>query len=281
MRIALYARVSTEDQATEGYSLDAQIDMLRAYIESDEKLIKYDEYVDDGYTGRNIRRPAYTKMMSKIKEWDAIAVIKMDRIHRNSRNFMAMMDILKKHNKEFISTTDFLDTTTAMGMFVVDMIQRLAQLESEQIGERTYFGMEEKAKTSKGSIMGFTPPFGYGTHKGELVTKENELEVVKDIFKSYSSGMTMDEICWRLNRNGTLTRRDNPWNKFNLRNILHNPVYAGYMRWDGLFIPHNADKAITENEFNDIQMMMASKVRDPNKRQTSLIKDTRSSPTVP
>ena len=284
MKIALYARVSTDDQATEGYSLEAQLDMLRAYADnpddSNEKHTIYNEYVDDGYSGRNDKRPAYMKMMADIKQWDAIAVIKMDRIHRNSRNFMAMMDLLKKHKKEFISTTDMLDTSNAMGMFVVDMMQRLAQLESEQIGERTYFGMEEKARTSKWKIMGFTPPFGYGTHKGELVTRENEMEVVREIFNSYSSGMTMDEICYKLNRNGTLTRKENPWNKFNLRNILHNPVYAGYMRWDGIFIPHNAAKAVTENEFNNIQILMASKVRDPNKRQASLIKDTGTFTTV-
>jgi hypothetical protein len=140
--------------------------------------------------------------------------------------------------------------------------------------------MEEKAKTSKGRIMGFTAPFGYGTHKGELVTRADELEVVRQIFKSYSSGQTIDEICYSLNRNETLTRKQNPWNKFNLRNILHNPVYAGYMRWDGLFIHHNADLAVTENEYNEVQILMASKVRDPNKRQALLIKDSRCFPMV-
>ena len=284
MKFALYARVSTDDQATEGYSLNAQLDMLRAYVEDQNEngtqQTVYKEYVDDGYSGRNAKRPAYSEMMGDIKKWDAIAVIKMDRIHRNSRNFMAMMDFLGKHKKQFISTTDFLDTSSAQGMLIVDIIQRLAQFESDQIGERTYFGMEEKARTSKGKIMGFTPPFGYGTHKGELVTREDELEVVKEIFTSYSFGMTIDEICYRLNRNGTLTRRENPWNKFNLRTILHNPVYAGYMRWDGIFIPHNAARAVTENEFNNVQILMASKVRDPEKRRTSLIKDTGSSTTL-
>jgi hypothetical protein len=90
--------------------------------------------------------------------------------------------------------------------------------------------------------------------------------------------MTMDEICYDLNRSGTLTRKKNAWNKYNLRNILHNPVYAGYMRWDGLFIQHNAARAVTENEFNDVQIKMVSRVRAVNKRHASLIKDSGSFP---
>lgn len=260
MRIAAYARVSTEDQATEGYSLDAQIDMLRAYAESQDWIIS-GEYIDDGYTGRNSRRPEYSRMMSEIKEWDAIAVVKMDRIHRNSRNFMAMMDLLDKKDKKFVSLNESLDTSTASGSFMVDMMQRIAQLESDQIGERTYIGMREKAESSEGRIMGFTPPFGYGISKGELIAEDEELDTVKRIFGWYGEGMTMDEICRILNREGTLTRRSNYWNKFNLRNILKNPVYAGYMRWDGLFIHHNAEKALSEDEFNEIQKLMTSKAR--------------------
>jgi len=260
MRVAAYVRVSTDDQASEGYSLDAQVDMLRAYAESQDWMIS-GEYIDDGYTGRNIRRPEYSRMISDIDQWDAIAVVKMDRIHRNSRNFMAMMDFLEKKGKGFVSSTESLDTSTADGKFIVDMMQRLAQLESDQIGERTYIGMREKAESSEGRIMGFTPPFGYGISKGELIAENEELGTVKRIFGCYRDGMTMDEICRMLNREGTLTRRSNLWNKFNLRNILKNPVYAGYMRWDGLFIHHNAEKALSEHEFNEIQKLIVSKAR--------------------
>ncbi|MCL2608177.1 MAG: recombinase family protein [Methanomassiliicoccaceae archaeon] len=259
MRIAAYARVSTEDQAADGFSLGAQLDMLKAYAESQDWII-HDEYVDDGYTGRNDKRPEYSRMMSETEKWDAIAVVKMDRIHRNSRNFMSMMEFLEKNDKKFVSSTESLDTSTALGRFVVDMIQRIAQLESEQIGERTYTGMREKAETSDG-IMGFTPPFGYCIEKGELAADNEEMDIAKEIFRCYLSGMTMDEICSKLNRKGALTRRQNPWNKYNMRNILHNPVYMGYMRWDGLFIQHNAEKAVSEKEFNEVQRIMASRTR--------------------
>ena len=258
MRIAAYARVSTEDQA-DGYSLGAQLDMLRSYAESQDWTI-HEKYIDDGYTGRNTKRPEYSRMISEIEKWDAIAVIKMDRIHRNSRNFMSMMDFLEKHGKKFVSSTESLDTSTALGRFVVDMIQRIAQLESEQIGERTYMGMREKAETSDG-VMGFTPPFGYTLSKGELISVDEEMDIVKEIFRWYLSGITMDGICSTLNRRRILTRRCNPWNKYNMRNILHNPVYMGYMRWDGLSIQHNAEKAVSKEEFHEVQRIMASRTR--------------------
>jgi DNA invertase Pin-like site-specific DNA recombinase len=259
-KVAVYARVSTEDQAQEGFSLGAQLDMLHAYVGSQDGWTVQDEYIDDGYSGRNDRRPEYSRMISNIDQWDSIIVVKMDRIHRNSRNFMHMMDFLKKHEKEFVSSTESLDTSTALGRFVVDMIQRIAQLESEQIGERTYMGMREKAESSKG-VMGFSPPFGYTVDGGKLTTNEAEMYIVKEIFRCYLCGMTMDEICYRLNRNGTLTRRSNPWNKFNLRNILHNPVYAGHMRWDDIYIPHDAEKAVSEKEFGEVQDIIASRTK--------------------
>ena len=81
----------------------------------------------------------------------------------------------------------------------------------------------------------------------------------------------MDAICFDLNRSGDLTRKGNAWNKFNLRNILHNPVYAGYMRWEELLIKHDAETVLSPEEFNNIQELMASKVRDPSKRNVKLV----------
>lgn len=268
-RAAIYARVSTEDQAREGYSLEAQLEMLRAYCEM-EGLVVSKEFIDDGYSGRDTKRPAYQSMLDSMDEWDVMVVIKMDRIHRNSMNFMMMIDFLEKHKKKFVSSTESLDTESAMGRFVVDMIQRIAQLESEQIAERTYIGMRQKAESMDG-IMGFTPPFGYGLSNGELTVNEDEFHTVQRMFWLYLEDNTMDEICYRMNRDGIRTRKGNIWNKQNLRNILHNPIYAGYMRWQELLIPHECKKAVTKEEFNEVQEKMVARVRDPNKRRVALI----------
>lgn len=275
MRAAIYVRVSTEEQAAEGYSIGAQKEMLQDYciVEGWEVAGVYE---DDGYSGRSVKRPAYQRMMSEMDSWDVLLVIKMDRIHRNSRNFMNMMEVLSKHGKMFVSQSEALDTTNALGRFVVDMIQRLAQLESEQIGERTYMGMREKAETldkaEEGKrTMGFTPPFGYRLENGGLEEEPDELPIVSRMFSEYLNGSTMDEISWSLGREGILTRRGNPWNKRNMSTVLHNPVYAGYMRWEDVLIRHHARTAVSIEEFNRTQELMASKVRDPSKRNVFLI----------
>lgn len=270
-RAALYARVSTEEQAVTGYSLDAQLEKMRMYCEI-QNLTITGEYVDDGYSGTNTRRPAYRHMFSpeERKKWDILIVLKMDRIHRNSKEFILMMEDLKKHNQEFISTYEKFNTKAAVGRFALDMIQRIAQLESEQIGERTYIGMRQKAETN-GGVMGFNPPFGYGLEDGELFAIEDELETVRDIYSMYLSGMTTSDIAYNLNRECRLTRKGNPWNKYNLATILHNPVYAGYMRWEETRQKHTAETVISIEEFNEVQMMFASKIRDPAKRNPELL----------
>ena len=267
LRAALYARVSTDEQAAEGYSLAAQLEKLRAYCDINDYEI-VGEYVDDGYTGRNPTRPAYKRLFDpeNRKTWDALIVLKMDRIHRNSRNFMDMMDDISRHHQQFVSTYDNIDTSTAVGRFIMDMIQRLAQLESEQTGERTYFGMHQKAAEGNG-ILGFNAPFGYVFSEGGLIPEETESETVREIFSMYLSGMAMDDIAFRLNSARTLTRRGNPWNKFNLRTILHNPTYAGYLHWEDLIWKGDFEPIVDIDTFDTVQEMMAAKIRNPKQRR--------------
>ena len=230
LRVATYARVSTEDQAKEGFSLDAQRDRLRAYCRAQGWTVAK-EYVDDGHSGRDAKRPAYQAMMAERDAWDKLLVIKMDRIHRNSRNFMEMMDDLRRWGKDFVSATESLDTSTAMGRFVMDIIQRIAQLESEQIGERVYMGMAQKHKQGKG-LLGFRRPYGYDYVDGKLAVNEREARVVRRIFREYMGGATLHAIAARLNEDRVPSQRNRQWSKSGLRYMLRNPVYVGRIRWD-------------------------------------------------
>jgi len=228
-------------------------------------------YEDDGYSGRDTKRPEYKRMMNEQDKWEVLLVHKMDRIHRNSRNFMNMMDDLNKRGKMFVTATDLLDTTNAIGRFILDLLQRIAQLESEQISERTSLGMEEKARSMANTeresrTMGFNAPLGYELKEGILLSVPEELNVVRLIFREYLDGSTMDVIAFMLNRNGWLTRKGNPWNIYNVRVILHNPIYAGYMRWGDLLIKHFAQTAVSGDEFNRVQELIADRIRDPLKR---------------
>ena len=251
VRVAVYTRVSTEDQAKEGFSLEAQRDRLEAYCRARDWEI-VDLYVDDGHSGRDVRRPAYQKMMEERDRWDTILVIKMDRIHRNSRHFMEMMDNLSEWNKNFVSATESLDTTTAMGRFVMDIIQRIAQLESEQIGERVYMGMAQKAKAGSG-VLGFTVPLGYDLREGSLVVNRDEARIVRRIFDSSLAGTPIRDIADQLNRDGKRTKADKAWTYIKVNRILHNPVYAGYLRWDGDAHANEHEPIVSVSTFDLVQ----------------------------
>ncbi len=241
MRVALYTRVSTDDQAREGYSLAAQAKRLRAFANA-QRWIVAGEYVDDGYTGRDVRRPAYERMMAGRDTWDAILVLKIDRIHRNSRNFMGMMDDLRRWRKDFVSATESLDTSTATGRFVADMLQRIAQLESEQTGERVYMGMREKAL--EGGFNGMSAPFGYEVRLGRLVVNRREAGTVRRTCAWRRQGRTFAWIAARLNADGVPTKRGKAWTKRQVFRLVHNPLYRGSLHWEDIVTPGTHDAIV-------------------------------------
>jgi DNA invertase Pin-like site-specific DNA recombinase len=251
VRAAIYTRVSTEDQAKEGFSLDAQIEKLRAYCVARGWTVA-GEYVDEGYSGRKTRRPAYMQMMEERQKWDTLLVIKMDRIHRNSKNFMSMMEELGKEGKEFVSMMESLDTSTAMGRFVMDIIQRIAQLESEQIGERVYVGMEQKAKTN-GGMLGFNIPYGYDYIDRKLVENQVESMQVRKIFDMYVNGRSMSKIAKLLNEEHIPTKQNKTWQAQTIATILKNPLYCGFLHWESYMNQGNYSPIIDSITYNEAQ----------------------------
>lgn len=260
--VAVYTRVSTEDQAREGFSLDAQLEKLKAYCFSRDWKI-YKVYVDDGYSGRNTKRPKYQEMFQDISNWDAIVVIKMDRIHRNSMNFMKMMVDLQKLDKNFVSMTESFDSSNAMGRFFMDMSQRIAQLESEQIGERTFTAMYQKAKDLQGGWMGHQIPYGYlGKHivldeklvNGHRKTKTilepvpEKINLVKQIFDLANKDISITKITQLLNMKYSTVHY-----------ILHNPFYAGLERWTNKLKKAPIESIISKKLFNDVQIKISKK----------------------
>ena len=233
-RVAVYTRVSTEDQARQGFSLAAQRKRLHSLCRSQGWAVA-GEYVDDGFSGRDIRRPAYGRLMDDREAWDSILVLKMDRVHRNSRNFMTMMDDLRRWEKDFVSATESLDTSTSTGRFVADMLQRIAQLESEQTGERVHMGMREKAQ--QGGFNGMSAPFGYEVRRGGLVVNRREAPVVGRICTWRRRGRSLAWIAARLNEDGVRTKRGKAWTKRQVFRVVHNPLYRGALHWEEVVTP--------------------------------------------
>lgn len=251
-RAALYCRVSTEDQAKEGFSLTAQKERLEAYCMAKGWPVAR-VYVDDGYSGRKDDRPAYIQMMKEKDEWDILVVLKMDRIHRNSKNFTLMMEKLHDWNKEFTSMQESFDTTTAMGRFVMDIIQRIAQLESEQIGERVYVGMLQKAKEGKG-ILGFNAPYGFDFRDGDLVVNVDESSIIPMMYNMYFNGETLRGICRELKALRIPTKKGKTdWDPKTVQRILSNPIYCGYLKWENVIYRSEVGGMVDVDLYNNVQ----------------------------
>ncbi len=216
------------------------------------------QYIDEGHSGREIKRPAYQRMMSEKDKWDVLVVLKMDRIHRNSQNFTNMMNDLKAWNKEFNSMQESFDTTTAIGRFVMDIIQRIAQLESEQIGERVKVGMTQKAKKHKG-MLGFGEPYGYRFSNGTLEVIEPEAEVVREIYIRYSRLESISSIVDSLNSAGIKPKKGGMWKKGTVSKILHSPLYNGHLKWTDIFWDKHHREIIDDTLFLEVSRILRLK----------------------
>jgi DNA invertase Pin-like site-specific DNA recombinase len=198
-------------------------------------------------------------MMNSMDTWNILVVMKMDRIHRNSKNFTLMMEMLKESGKEFTSMQESFDTTTAMGRFVMDIIQRIAQLESEQIGERVYIGMLQKAKEGRGRL-GFNIPFGFEYEDDHLVQVPGEAAAVRIMYEMYLNGSTLSNIASYLMDNNILTKKGKRhWEKKTISRILSNPMNCGYLHWEEIIYKGDFEPIIDPETFNTVQGLMKRK----------------------
>jgi DNA invertase Pin-like site-specific DNA recombinase len=239
-----YLRVSTEDQAREGFSLDAQRARIRAYC-SAKGYTLLREFVDDGYSGRTTNRPAFQELMEAVREGvpgdggrervDAVVVARFDRLNRNLYDFLATQRDMQRHKVHFASVDETVDTRGPFGRFFVQVIAAFAELESGIIGERVRHGMRQKAL--QGGFNGMSAPFGYDVRAGGLALNDKEAAVVRRICAWRQRGRSFAWIANALNRNGVPTKKGKAWTKRQLFRIVHNPLYRGSLHWEDLVTP--------------------------------------------
>ena len=150
-RIAIYARVSTDRQSTE-----SQLNTLREYIEKREWNL-FKEYIDEGFTGSNTKRPAFNEMMADAKKrrFDVLLVYKLDRLSRSLKDLIITLDDLKSTGIDFVSYDNSLDTTTPTGRLIFHVVGSVAEFEREIIKERVKTGLENARR--KGKRLGRPP----------------------------------------------------------------------------------------------------------------------------
>lgn len=197
---ALYLRVSTEAQADEGYSLAAQAEKLEAYCRM-KGIAAFQRYVDGGFSGSNLTRPAITELVEAIcaGNVERVVVYKLDRLSRSQKDTLYLIeDVFLPHGVDFVSINENIDTGSPYGRAMIGILSAFAQLERENIFLRTRMGMVERVK------QGFWPgggkiPFGYDydADKGILVPN-SDADTVREIYARYLEGQSTGRIAREL-----------------------------------------------------------------------------------
>lgn len=253
-RAALYIRVSTLEQAQEGYSVGEQRERLIAYCKAKDWLIA-DIYVDGGYTGSNLNRPGIQKLISETDKFDLVLVYKLDRLSRSQRDTLYLIEeVFRPNDVDFISMQESFDTSTPFGKAMIGLLAVFAQLEREQIKERTWMGRVARAKTGLHHGGGYIP-IGYEYEDGKLVINPYEAEQVRKIYEWYLAGASLKSITDRLQAEGYTNKYSsyNSWSS--VRNILGNETYTGRLHFGDIVVDNAHEAIISKEQFDAAQVI--------------------------
>lgn len=239
-KVAIYARVSTEEQAEYGYSIEAQLDTLRKYCELyDGEIV--DEYVDRGVSGKSIKgRYEIQRLLKDAEEskFNEVIVWKFNRMARKSIDLLHIVDLLEKNNISFRSFTENFETSTPMGRFALQMMGAVGELERNTIVDNVKMGHRQRAKMGhhNGKVpLGYKVIAGTGSSresKSVVVIAEEEAVIVRHIFEQYASGHGLKTIANELNHRGHRTQTGKPFSTTAIRDLLDNPMFVGKIRYN-------------------------------------------------
>ena len=258
-KAALYVRVSTDAQYEEGYSVDAQKEKLAAYCKIKD-INDYDFYVDGGWSGSNIKRPEMERMIEDIKanKISTVIVYKLDRLSRSQKDTIFLLeDVFIPHNCNFISLNENFDTTTPYGKAMIGILSVFAQLERENIKERTRMGMYERVKSGLW-MGGGNVPFGYDYDPEKDILVPNEhADDVRKIYDLYLQGYSPNK----------LSEMFDVANDCHITNILERVTYIGKIKYRGEILDGLHEPLVDEGTWNRVQAEI--KRRSVNKTVTS------------
>lgn len=233
---AIYSRKSK--WTGKGESIENQITLCREYLQRNQPHTDIVVYEDEGYSGGNLIRPQFSKMMEDARAGliDSIICYRLDRISRNIGDFAKLIEELGHLNVSFVSIKEQFDTGTPMGKAMMYIASVFSQLERETIAERIRDNMHELAKT--GRWLGGVPPLGYRSEEvktetitGKRITShklsrvDEEAQLVKLIFRKFLELKSLTKTETFLLQNNYKTRGQKYFSRFAIKNILTNPVY--------------------------------------------------------
>lgn len=226
MKAAIYIRVSTDEQAAEGFSIDAQKRRLLAYADSQDWEVS-EVYIDDGWSAKDLKRPEMKRLIADLERrlFDVVLVYKLDRMTRSASDCDNLIKMFEAHNVKFQSCTESFETRTATGRLFIRLVADIAQWERENTAERVRMGMEQMVH--EGRRPG--GPINFGYNKEEKIVQEEYVQI-RLLRQFYLEGDGLRAVAERLNDMGFL-RRGYRWSSFGVWYILDNPYYAGKLRY--------------------------------------------------
>jgi len=221
----VYIRVSSEDQAREGFSLGEQEEKLLQLCKFKE-LEVYTVYKEAGISAKDMEhRPQFQEMLKDMKEGkiNYIVAYKLDRITRSVRDLEELISVLEQYNCFLLCDRDDVNTSTANGRFFVRMLTVLSQLEIEIVSERTKFGLNGAIKL--GHIPG-QRPFGYKSAEDKRMVIDNSTRpYVEKIFDMYLEGKSFQQIANYFKENKIFSKKK--WRDTTIQKIIDNKIYMG------------------------------------------------------
>ncbi len=254
---ALYVRVSTDTQADEGYSIDEQLDRLKAYCKAQDWTVG-GIYRDPGYSGSNLDRPGMRKLMAEATGYDVVVVYRLDRLSRSQKDTLHLIEDVFP---SFVSITESFDTSTSVGKMMVGILSAFSQLERERIKERMQMGRIGRAKSGKPMVWQ-NPSFGYDYTNGEYEVNPLEAATVQEIYRLYLSGESQKGIVRILNARHALGK---DWYGAIVKRILTNPIYTGKVRYLGKMYQGAHEAILDEDDWNRTQMELKRRQEDAYK----------------
>lgn len=257
IRVVIYIRVSTQEQANEGYSVGEQTERLKKYCEAMEwDIIKI--YVDPGYSGGNTERPGLQELIKDVENdnIDKVVVYKLDRLSRSQLDTLYLIEkVFLANNTDFVSMSENFDTSTPFGRAMIGILAVFAQLEREQIKERTMIGKEARAK--EGKWKGGPEPIGYDYNVVTDLLEVNEYEAmqVREVFDLFIKGTPLRTIDKMLKEKG-YTHKYGTWDSKNMRRVLKSKIYLGYIRYRDTHFKADHVPIISEETFNQAQEIL-------------------------
>ena len=270
MGVAIYRRIST-DEAHQPYSLEAQEQRLRAYIESQPDWHLVRTFTDQA-SGATTERPDLQRALTEARahRYDLLLVYRVDRFARSVRGLATLLEQLDAAGVAFRSATEPFDTTTAAGRMMVQMLGVFAEFERATIIDRVIAGMERKA--ARGEWRSGSRPFGYtiGHASGHLQIHPDEAPLVRVIFDLYTKKhLGARSIGNWLTERGHRTKAGRPWNMPAVLTVLRNRAYLGevYFRDSYHAAPH--PPLVEQATFDAAQQILIARGEDHAQRASN------------